>query len=54
MVLEPGTVSFARKADRPLLTGMREAVKFERHVAFRLAAPDGVAHAKAAAWKVKR
>jgi predicted nucleic acid-binding protein len=53
-VLEPGTVSFARKADRPMLIDMPGAVPFERHVAFRLAAPDGVAHAKAAARKVKR
>jgi predicted nucleic acid-binding protein len=53
-VLEPGTVSFARKADRPMLIDMPGAIPFERHVAFRLAAPDGVAHAKAAARKVKR
>jgi hypothetical protein len=37
-----------------MLIDMPGAVEFGRHVAFRLAATDGVAHAKAAARKVKR
>jgi predicted nucleic acid-binding protein len=53
--LEPGTVSFGRKADQRMLSDMPGAdTTPQRHVAFRLAAPDGVAHAKAAARKVKR
>jgi hypothetical protein len=52
--LEPGTVSFGRKADQPMLIDMPGADTFAKHVAFRLSAPDGVTHAKAAARKVKR
>jgi hypothetical protein len=53
--LEAGTVSFGRIADRRMLSDMPGAdTTPESYVAFRLSAPDGVAHAKAAARKVKR
>ncbi len=53
--LEAGTVSFGRKADRPRISDMPGADTTPgSYVAFRLSAPDGVAHATAAARKLKR
>ena len=53
--LESGTVWFGRVADRRMISDMPGAdMTPGSYVAFRLSAPGGVAHAKAAARKVKR
>lgn len=55
LYLEPGTVSFGRATDRRIVSGLAGADTTPgSYVAFRLAEPDSVAHALAAARAVKR
>jgi hypothetical protein len=55
LYLEPGTVSFGRATDRRMVSGLPGADTTPgSYVAFRLAEPDGIAHALAAARAVKR
>lgn len=52
--LDAGTIWFSRQADQHEVRDMPGAYATGSYVAFRISVPDGVAHATAAARKVKR
>jgi hypothetical protein len=52
--LDARTIWFSRQADQHEVRDMPGAYATGSYVAFRISVPDGVAHATAAARKVKR